>query len=1343
MLETLRDTCTGQDSAGADLPADERTSCATTALGSSYDIVSLSGLASPKLSIVIPVHGNRDIVDQHLAALCQTCSDLTVELILAVDERAEDVLDDLIQLARQRTTPACLIRVVRGCSDDGERQGSRTGVQLGVDRARAPYVAVIGEETPYPYTQLIRLYDAAVAHNADVVMATSESSIVGKHGRRRFVGARPGGLLAWVARFTFPEHLLHVANPLEEFFLFRRDCVAGMTWHAHEGTLALDLLIRSPWATLIEVSSSERAHQPIASVRAPRRATESLEHIGRLFWAVPSAGLFWKITAAWLTAGFIALLPSAYLAANHAPRWLAWLLALEILLLGVALAEDSNAHHALRGGTIARRWIASHVKQFVPILVHAAITFFASSVLLSWPAGLAAAMVSSLVVHHLLQQGQAHREVLVSRTEGTRDETLVLGALKSASAPLVSLVTTSALVTGFVYIAYAQLGPVVALAALVLSAAIVMQYNLDRDKAITVVLALVTGIATIDYASWRIAMTNWPAWFIAVPLLAAETLGMVHTLGLQWTLWPRKGSRLRWTEDPTRHPIFIFIPTVAEGADILEPTVRAAQAARAAYLREYRHGRVEIVICNDGRVAGAANWREVEVLARRVGVQCVTRESGGGAKAGNVEHARQKVGATGDALIVIFDADQVAHPNFLIRTIQPLCDRGVGWVQTGQYYSNTENPVARWANDQQALFYRLLCPGKAALNAAFICGTNVMIRAAALDEIGGLPQDSVTEDFAASILLHPRWQSVYLPEVLATGLGPMDLGGYFRQQRRWALGTLSVLRSHWRTIFLPRKTGLRLGQRLQYALACTHYLSGVRDLVYVIAPLLYVAFGVSAVRGARLDTFLWHFLPYWCASMSAFIYAAWKKTGWRGVVIGFASFPVLVGATISAVIGRRMAFAVTSKRRANRASFAPAVPHLVAWIACVAAVIWNWRQHNLLEGTSFFVQMWLAYMSVMLSLSLWLAVNDILHRYRWWNELKASRSRATSIRPLPRPHIAARPAVVIFTCLIVLSGCVMRGTSQSPLHPASIVPASVILRQAPYLGVAGDTAVVAQDLPLLQAQDHLHFGISGRTQNAVEHFDSAWARELSTQDMYPWITLQFGHFQADGTPSLDASLAAIANGTHDGEISRWAREIRAFGKPVLLTITPNADRNWSLSSAVANGGIPADITRAWQHVHSIFEGAGADNVSWVWAPKDPAHDDAFSPPDALYDVVLVNVTYNPEGITDDPTVITEVAAHHPDKPVLVETTSVHTDAGEAAWLQRMAGVIKANHTVMGLLYFDGTPGEHHQARMPAAMHLDRSLIEWSQQTISTVVFTSPLGTTANAPSLAHDKGTNP
>ena len=466
-----------------------------------------------------------------------------------------------------------------------------------------------------------------------------------------------------------------------------------------------------------------------------------------------------------------------------------------------------------------------------------------------------------------------------------------------------------------------------------------MRRRVGPRGARTAALAAGVGVSAAGYLLFRVQIIHWAAWWIALPLFLAELHGLAHALGLQYTLWPRPAPQIFLEEDPSERPIFILIPTVNEGGAVLEPTIRGALSARAHYRTLLPGAEVTVVVCNDGLVAGYPDWREAEALADRLGVACVTRPVGGGAKAGNLEWARQAVGAVGEALIVLFDADQVAEEDFLTQTIPPFADPTVGWVQTGQYYRNQENPVARWANDQQALFYRVLCPGKAALNAAFICGTNVALRAAALDEIGGLPQDSVTEDFAASLLLHPRWRSLFLPDVLARGLGPMDLKSYFAQQGRWATGTLGVLRRHWRVLLLPHEGGLSLPQRVQYGLACTHYLSGLRDLIYLLVPLVFLLMGVSAIQGVDLPTFLWRFLPYFAFSQLAFWHAVRHKTTWRGLALSFGSFPVLLASLLLVVLGRRTRFAITPKRRSRARTGVPLLPQLLAGAFCLVGLI--------------------------------------------------------------------------------------------------------------------------------------------------------------------------------------------------------------------------------------------------------------------------------------------------------------------------------------------------------------------------------------------------------------------
>ena len=75
-----------------------------------------------------------------------------------------------------------------------------------------------------------------------------------------------------------------------------------------------------------------------------------------------------------------------------------------------------------------------------------------------------------------------------------------------------------------------------------------------------------------------------------------------------------------------------------------------------------------------------------------------------------------------------------------------------------------------------------------------MCGTNVAVRRTALDEVGGLCQTNIAEDFLTSLLMHERgWRSVYVPEVLAQGLAPEDFLSYYKQQHRWARGSLEVI----------------------------------------------------------------------------------------------------------------------------------------------------------------------------------------------------------------------------------------------------------------------------------------------------------------------------------------------------------------------------------------------------------------------------------------------------------------------------------------------------------------------------------------------------------------------
>ena len=852
-----------------------------------------------------------------------------------------------------------------------------------------------------------------------------------------------------------------------------------------------------------------------------------------------------------------------------------------------------------------------------------------------------------------------------------------------------ALVAVTLLVAGMI-ISWLQIGGWIVLGALVMAGALMWQQQTERRHAITMTLAFVTGIAAIDYLTWRLAVTNWAAWWIAVPLVLAEAFGVIHTIGLQVTLWPWNPPALHPTEDPTLHPIFVFIPTVNEGESVLLPTIQAARTARARYLDAFPHGEVHIVICNDGRVAGAPDWQQVELLARRQGVLCVTREVGGGAKAGNIENARKLVGATGDALIVIFDADQIAHPECFIKLVAPLADANVGWVQSGQYYSNVGNPVAKWAHDQQALFYRILCSGKAAQNAAFICGTNVMLRAAALDEIGGLPQDSVTEDFAASIRLHTRWRSIFIDEELASGLGPMDMPSYLKQQRRWAIGTLGVLRTHWREIFLPQRRGLTVAQRFQYFLACTHYLCGLRDAIYIVAPVLFLLTGLPAVRGSTLALFLWHFLPYWVASMAAFWFASRRVTGLRGVIIGFGSFPYLIESLVQVFWQRKHRFTVTAKRRDAQVRWRHLTVHGIAVLVCLvglAAAYYGPRR----QPTSVAISViWILYTLAMLIGFFWLALRDMWLREFAWPFTRWSRVARRTFAWVKVPSMAlAWRSVAVVLVLGTVGGTLLVKNVQASNPPVHF---SIGVIQAPSFGLTLPISLLRTQPNVVKNDLHTSLGIIGRTQVIGDDFDTAWAEQLTNQHTTPWVTLQFGEAGPNGRPPLNASLVAISNGVDDNDLLRWADEIRNFGHQVLITVLLHVDRNWAVSSAVANGGIPADSAHAWAHIQAVFHRAGATNVGWVWAPADPAHDQLYAPPLASIDIVLLSMISYPHTQWVNPaTAIAAVRHRYTSKPLIIEASAAGGAQQKAQWLTQVGKAVKQNHDIYAFVYHDGSP----------------------------------------------------
>lgn len=77
----------------------------------------------------------------------------------------------------------------------------------------------------------------------------------------------------------------------------------------------------------------------------------------------------------------------------------------------------------------------------------------------------------------------------------------------------------------------------------------------------------------------------------------------------------------------------------------------------------------------------------------------------------------------------------------------------------------------------------------------------------------------------------------------------------------------------------------------------------------------------------------------------------------------------------------------------------------------------------------------------------------------------------------------------------------------------------------------------------------------------------------------------------------------IAAGALDGYIRRYARDVKEYGRPLLIRLF-NGEFNgswWYGVSPRANLNLTTrDFVEAWRRVVDIFRAVGAGNVSWAW-----------------------------------------------------------------------------------------------------------------------------------------------
>lgn len=423
--------------------------------------------------------------------------------------------------------------------------------------------------------------------------------------------------------------------------------------------------------------------------------------------------------------------------------------------------------------------------------------------------------------------------------------------------------------------------------------------NFIEDTIVSKSLLVVNILLAIVYfyilAFWFPQSSLWLYWL----LIAGEIFHLWQVFTYLYTIW--NTEYMPAMDSHYLPPVDVFITVAGEPVDIVEETVSAIKNMDYPYFSVY--------ILNDGYVAKKENWREMEDLAQKLEVVCITRRTPGGAKAGNINNALR---VTRSPFVAIFDADHVPHRDFLRKTVPYFYDQQLAFVQTPQFYKNYElNYVTHSSWEQQELFFGPICKGKNRLNAATMCGTNMVIRREALLDVGGMCEESIAEDFVTGLFMHAKGlKSVYVPEVLAEGLAPEDFLSYNKQQFRWARGALDVI-FRYNPLFMK---GLTFAQRIQYLSSASFYLSGLIVLMNAVLPIIFLYTGLVPFEISTMALAL-VFLPYMFVTLYMVQRSSNFSYTFHSLAFSMSGFIIHIKAILAAAFRIKSAFSVTAKKQ--------------------------------------------------------------------------------------------------------------------------------------------------------------------------------------------------------------------------------------------------------------------------------------------------------------------------------------------------------------------------------------------------------------------------------------------
>jgi len=420
------------------------------------------------------------------------------------------------------------------------------------------------------------------------------------------------------------------------------------------------------------------------------------------------------------------------------------------------------------------------------------------------------------------------------------------------------------------------------------------------------------------YLIWRSTIFSQNSLFLSFFYFIAECFGFVLSLTVVFNTW--KYKRRSSKKIPPNLIVDVFILTYLESIEIIKKTVLAAKEI------EYPH---QLWIFDDG------HREDIKQFSKEVGVNYFSRQNNTHAKAGNLNFGLSK---TSGEFIMVLDADHIVLPHSLDVTIGYFDDKKVAMVQTPQDYYNIDafqyinNKHKVWHD--QSFFYDIAQSCNDTYNGSSCVGTGVIYRRSVLNEIGGFPSLTVTEDIHTSLLMHKAgYQSVYVNEPIAYGVAAADLSEYYKSRHRWAHGNLNVLKHEQ---ILSCK-GLSWQQRISYLSLGLIYLEGWQKIILLIIPVITLIVGLSPFEISIFNVLVVLFFPFLSYTM-LYVIGCGFSNFLANEIFAIIRWPIHLIST-AGLFGKKIPWISSSKNIKSKLSWRLMIPQLLILIVSIFSII--------------------------------------------------------------------------------------------------------------------------------------------------------------------------------------------------------------------------------------------------------------------------------------------------------------------------------------------------------------------------------------------------------------------